>query len=57
MMIKQVTWNESSLLMKIILRAHKYYNFLQLVLKQKLFTKVIKNAEQAGLGLRVPEFY
>jgi hypothetical protein len=57
MMIKQVTWNESSLLMKIILRAHKYYNFLQLILKQKLFTIVIKNAEQAGLGLRVPDFY
>jgi hypothetical protein len=32
---------------------HKYYNYLQSIVKQKIFTKVIKNAKQAGFGLRV----
>jgi hypothetical protein len=32
---------------------HKHYNNLQRILKQNLFTKVIKNAEQQGLGSEV----
>ncbi len=41
--------NKSSLLLQIIIKTHKYYNCLWWILKQKLFTKVIKNAEQQGL--------
>jgi hypothetical protein len=29
---------------------HKHYNYLQLILKQKVFTKSIENAELKGLG-------
>ncbi len=48
-MTEQVASNKSSLLLKIISKIHKHYNYLHSILKQKLFTGVIKNANQTGL--------
>jgi hypothetical protein len=31
--------------LRIICKTHKHYNYLQLTLKQKVFTKVIENAK------------
>ncbi len=45
-MIEQVAKNKSSLIMKIIL----HYGYVQWILKQIVFTKVIKNAKLGGLG-------
>ncbi len=46
-MTKQVAWNRSSLLLKNILENAQT---LQWILKQSVFTKVIKDAELGGLG-------
>ncbi len=46
-MIKQVAWNRSSLLLKNILEKAQT---LQWILKQRVFTKVIKDAKLGGLG-------
>ncbi len=35
---------------KIFYKTHKHYNYLQLLLKQKVFTKVINNVRLEGLG-------
>ncbi len=45
-----VAQNKSSSLLNINFTIHKHYNYLQLILIQKLFTKVIKNASWVGLG-------
>ncbi len=53
-MIEQVASNKSSLLLKnIFFKIHKHYNYLQSIIKQKLFTKVIKNAKMEGLGREI----
>jgi hypothetical protein len=42
-MIEQVAQNKSSLLLKNIVQiTHKHPNYLQSILKQKVFTKAIK---------------
>ncbi len=57
-MIEQVAWNKSSLLLKTQLqKKHKHYNYLQRILKQKVFTKVIKNAKFEGLGAETYRSY
>jgi hypothetical protein len=38
---------------RIFSQTPKYYNFLQSVLKQKLFTKVNENTKQQSLGLKI----
>ncbi len=49
-MIEQVAWNKSSLLWKNILQnAQTFYNYLQWILKQKAFAKVIENAKRRSL--------
>ncbi len=49
-MTYQVVQNKSSLLLKIFWDLHKHYNYLQRIAKQKVVTKVIKNAELESLG-------
>ncbi len=44
-MIEQLVQNKSSLLLKIFWNRHKHYNYLPRILKQKVFTKVIKNGK------------
>jgi hypothetical protein len=41
-MIGQVAWNKSSLLLNLFYETHNHYNYLQWILKLKVFTKVIK---------------
>jgi predicted transcriptional regulator len=36
---EQVALNKSNLLLKISFKIHKHYNYLQMELKQELFTK------------------
>jgi hypothetical protein len=48
-MIEKVVWNISSLLLMIIYKTHEHYDFLQLILKWKLFAKVNK-MPSGGLG-------
>ncbi len=60
-MLDEVAWNKLSLLLKIILRSTQTLHPIKSILKQKLFTKFIKNPEQAGLRalefqLKVPGF-
>ncbi len=60
-MLEEVAWNKSSLLLKIILRSRQTLHSIKSILKQKLFTKVIKNPKQTGLRalefqLKVPGF-
>ncbi len=48
---EQVVWNKSSINTEDTNVKHcKHYDFLQWILKQKLFTKVIENAKLEGLG-------
>ncbi len=50
-MIEQGVQNKSNLLLKnIFSRARKHYNYLQGILKEKEFRKVILNAKLVGLG-------
>jgi hypothetical protein len=35
---------------RIFYKTHKHYNYLQLILEQKVFAEVIKNAKLGGLG-------
>ncbi len=42
----EVSRTKSSLLLKSILQKNKYYNYLQRILKQKVFTKFIQNVKQ-----------
>ncbi len=41
---------------KLILQTHKHYNYLQGMLEQKLFAKVINNLEQKGLVWELLDF-
>jgi hypothetical protein len=51
-MVEQVVWNKSILLQKIQMKNTQTLQLITINIKQKLFTKVIKNAKQI-LGLRV----
>ncbi len=52
-MLEQVALNKSRLLLKNILQNIKNYSYLHTILKQKFFTKVIKNASLEGLGWEI----
>ncbi len=53
-MIEQVTWNIQVYYRRIFYKTHKCDNFLQSILKKKLYTKVIQNAELVGFGRERP---
>jgi hypothetical protein len=49
--IEQLNSNKSNLSLIISMQnKHGHYNYLQLILKQKLFTKLVKNTKLEGLG-------
>jgi hypothetical protein len=50
--IKQVASNISSLYIRLKSKTHKHCNYLQSLLKQIVFTKVIKNAKLKRHGFR-----
>jgi hypothetical protein len=49
-MIEEVVQIKSSLLLKIFWDLNKHNNYLQRISKQKVVTKVIKNAKLKSLG-------
>ncbi len=51
--ITEVASNKSSLLLKIIYTNTHTFHYLQWILKEKLFTKVIKNAMRQDLGWEI----
>jgi hypothetical protein len=48
--VVQIAWNTSSLLLKIILQKTQTLQLFKGQLKEKVFTKVIKNSKLEGLG-------
>ncbi len=38
---------------RLFYKTHKLYDYLQSILKQKLFTKVSKNSKHKGLGREI----